>query len=83
MTDLIVQQVLEKYQQRSDVGIQKYNTTLEQNNKDNYLQHLQQELMDATLYIEKLMSLEQELTRLVKKHPNDSELGMVIRKLVS
>ena len=83
MTDLIVQQVLEKYQQRSDVGIQKYNTTLEQNNKDNYLQHLQQELMDATLYIEKLMSLEQELTRLVKKHPNDSELGMAIRKLVS
>lgn len=83
MTDLIVQQVLKKYQQRSDVGIRKYNTTLEQNNKDNYLQHLQQELMDATLYIEKLMSLEQELTRLVKKHPNDSELGFVIRKLVS
>lgn len=83
MKDLIVEQVVNKFQKRSDVGIQKYNTTLEQNSKDNYLIHLQQELMDATLYIEKLLSLEKELTILVKKHPNDSELGMAIRKLVS
>jgi hypothetical protein len=64
------------------VGISKYETTLENNNKDNYLVHLQEELMDATLYIQKLLDQEQEITRLVKKHPNDCELGMLIRNMV-
>lgn len=54
--DPIVQAVLDKYIKRSDVGIAKYGTTLQDNNKDNYLQHLQDELMDASLYIEKLLS---------------------------
>ena len=83
MQDQIVNQVIHKYQSRSDVGINKYGTTLQENNKDNYLLHIQQELMDATLYIEKLMTLEKEITNLVKTHPNDQVLGAVIRKLVS
>jgi len=75
--------VIAKYQQRSDVGIAKYGTTLETNNKDNYLKHLQEELMDATLYIQKLMDMEQEITNLVKNHPNNAELGEKIRRLVN
>lgn len=55
-TDKIVDQVIEKYKSRSQVGINKYGTTLEENNHDNFLLHLQQEMQDATLYIEKLMS---------------------------
>lgn len=83
MTDKIVQQVIAKYQQRSDVGIAKYGTTLETNNKDNYLKHLQEELMDATLYIQKLMDMEQEITKLVNDNPNNYTLGEKIRRLVS
>jgi hypothetical protein len=56
MKDPIVQAVLDKYIKRSELGITKYGTTLQDNNKDNYLQHLQDELMDASLYIEKLLS---------------------------
>lgn len=82
MTDSIVDQVVRKYEIRSAVGINKYGTTLQTNNKDNFLNHLQEELMDATLYIEKLMSLEKEITNLVRKHPNDAELGWKIRDLV-
>ena len=82
MKDKIVEQVVEKYLERSAVGIQKYGTTLEGNSKDNYLIHLQQELMDATLYLEKLLSLQQELTTLVKMYGNDADLGMAVRKLV-
>lgn len=82
MRDQIVEQVVDKYYDRSQTGITKYGTTLESNNRDNYLAHLQQELMDASLYIEKLLSLEKELTMLVKKYPNDAELGGEIRKLV-
>jgi hypothetical protein len=82
MTDSIVDQVVRKYGIRSAVGIDKYGTTLETNNKDNFLKHLQEELMDATLYIEKLMTLEKEITNLVRNHPNDAELGWKIRNLV-
>ena len=53
-TDKIVDSVIESFSKRSELGIEKYGTTLEENNKDNYLQHLQEELMDATLYIEKI-----------------------------
>jgi hypothetical protein len=83
MKDIIVEQVVDKYQRRSELGILKYGTTLAQNNKDNYLVHLQQELMDASLYIEKLLSLEKEITMLVKAHPNNEDLGEQVRKLIS
>ena len=82
MSDSIVIEVIEKYAQRSEVGIKKYNTTLEQNNHDNYLKHLQEEMMDATLYLQKLMNQNKEITNLVRNHPNDAELGMKIRDLV-
>ena len=52
--DAIVAKVIEAYKTRSEVGIAKYGTTLDANNTDNFLQHLQEELMDASLYIEKL-----------------------------
>jgi len=83
MKDEIVEQVINKYHMRSDVGIKKYSTTLETNNKDNYLKHLQEELMDATLYIQKLMDQNREITELVKSIPNNEELGANIRRMVS
>lgn len=80
--DKIVMSVLAKYAIRSKVGQEKYGTTLQTNNKDNYLQHLQEELMDATLYLQKLIEQNQEITKLVKDHANDAELGYKIRNLV-
>jgi hypothetical protein len=81
-SDQIVTSVIDKYANRSEVGIAKYGTTLETNNKDNYLKHLQEELMDATLYLEKLMTLDKEITKLVRDYPNDIELGAKIRDLI-
>jgi hypothetical protein len=77
-----VLEVIEKYAQRSEIGIAKYGTTLETNNKDNYLKHLQEELMDATLYLQKMMDQNKEITKLVKKYSNDAELGYKIRDLI-
>jgi hypothetical protein len=56
MKDPIVESVVTKYKERSSVGVHKYGTTLQDNNLtlDEWLNHLQEELMDATLYIEKL-----------------------------
>jgi hypothetical protein len=81
--DNIVENVRQKLLERSQVGIKKYNTTLDENNHDNYLNHLQQELMDAANYIEKLLVQKTNITDLVKKHPNDQELGEVIRNIYS
>lgn len=54
--DSYVQIVKAKFEARSQRGIEKYNTTLEREdlNLQEWLNHLQEELMDATLYIERL-----------------------------
>jgi hypothetical protein len=56
MNDKYVNRVLNRFKERSEVGIKKYSTTLERNdlNTLEWLTHLQEELMDATLYIERL-----------------------------
>lgn len=55
-TDKYVQSVKEKFEERSQTGIRKYNTTLEREDLNfiDWLNHLQEELMDATLYVERL-----------------------------
>ena len=58
--DLIVEQVKDILDERSQRGQLKYGTTLEENNSDDYLQHLQEELMDAILYIQKIKQLNNE-----------------------
>ena len=82
MRDGVVDNVIDKYYERSQVGITKYGTTLYNNNHDDYLKHLQEELMDATLYLQKLMDLKQEITIMVKMYGNDAELGAAIRNFV-
>jgi hypothetical protein len=54
--DPIVENVARKLANRSLVGYTKYKTTLSNNHGDHnyWLNHLQEELMDAILYIEKL-----------------------------
>jgi hypothetical protein len=59
MKDKIVESVIDKYKIRSEKGIKKYGTTLQNDllTFDEWLNHLQEELMDATLYIEKIKKL--------------------------
>jgi|TARA_R110000796_G_scaffold230660_1_gene348341 hypothetical protein len=54
--DKIVESVISSFKQRSEVGIKKYNKTMDRDDLTTleWLQHLQEELMDATLYLEKL-----------------------------
>ena len=54
--DKVVEDLKKEFDQRSAVGITKYGTTLEDNNTDDFLQHLKEELMDALLYIQKLQT---------------------------
>ena len=54
--DTIVRSVVEKYIDRSMFGKQKYGTTLDREDLNilDWINHTQEELMDATLYLEKL-----------------------------
>ena len=64
MKDKIVENIIAQFSKRSEVGIKKYGTTLEENNNDDFLQHLKEELMDAVLYIEKLQSLKVNINKI-------------------
>lgn len=54
--DTIVKTVVEKFLQRSAVGIAKYGVTLDRTDLGvlDWIQHAQEELMDGILYLEKL-----------------------------
>ena len=55
-TDSIVQAVIRKFQERSELGIKKYGVTLDRTDLKplDWIQHAQEEHMDAILYLEKL-----------------------------
>ena len=56
--DPVVKNVVDKFVERSDVGFEKYGTTLEDERRlkmkglQKYLNDIQEELMDAVLYIQ-------------------------------
>jgi hypothetical protein len=56
--DSIVASVIEKFKQRSALGIAKYGVTLDRSDLSilDWIQHAQEELMDGILYLEKLKS---------------------------
>lgn len=54
--DSIVESVVNQFKERSEVGIKKYNTTLDRIDLStlDWINHAQQEAMDFVLYLEKL-----------------------------
>jgi len=59
MKDEIVESVINEFRLRSERGIKKYGTTLQENELSplEWLKHLQEELMDAVLYLEKVKQI--------------------------
>lgn len=57
--DSVVEAVVSKMRSRSAVGIKKYNTTMDRNDLsiEDWMTHLQEELMDAVIYLQKLKSM--------------------------
>tara|TARA_A100001011_G_scaffold159466_1_gene167847 strand:+ start:3947 stop:4198 length:252 start_codon:yes stop_codon:yes gene_type:complete len=74
--DPIIQKVVEKFISRSDVGFSKYKVTLDEDSKsiNEWLNNIQEELMDAVNYIEKLKSvLADELQEVLLKNYNEKD----------
>ena len=53
--DPVVERVVNKFVSRSDIGFAKYGVTLDKDSSEMFawLNHLQEELMDAVLYLQK------------------------------
>ncbi len=60
IVDSVVESVVKKFQDRSRVGIEKYGTTLDRKDIDfdGWADHMQMELMDGILYLERLRNEE-------------------------
>lgn len=56
MTDSIVQSVIDQFRTRAEEGKRKYGITMDRNDLTDmeWIQHLQEELMDAVVYLEKI-----------------------------
>jgi len=61
-TDSVVMSVIKQFKGRADFGMQKYGTNLDRTDLSvlDWIQHAQEEHMDAILYLEKLKQLETE-----------------------
>lgn len=79
--DGITRLVIEDLLNRAKRGEAKYSTTLEQNNHDDFLNHLYEELLDAAQYVKKEITIRENIQQLIKKFPNDTDLGAEIRSL--
>jgi hypothetical protein len=55
----IEERVAAKIIERADIGWRKYGTTMERTDlsREEWLKHLQEELMDAAVYVEKLIEV--------------------------
>ena len=81
--DPVVRHVVDKFVERSDIGFEKYGTTLDDERRlkmkglTKYLNDVQEELMDAVLYIqaarEELRDLSEEA--LIDRHKDDNIYG--------
>ena len=79
--DPVVERVVDKFVSRSDVGFTKYGTTLEDERRlkmkglQKYLNDIQEELMDAVLYIQSARDELQDLSEeaMIDKFNKDEE----------
>jgi|TARA_R110000744_G_scaffold92754_4_gene179483 hypothetical protein len=97
--DPVVERVVNKFVSRSDVGFKKYGVTLDKDPSEMFawLNHLQEELMDAVLYLQKAKEvytedfMEKSIKTEEKLYPNSisdiadpgppDQLGYLINKV--
>ena len=65
----IEDEVCEIIQQRAEIGLNKYGVTMERDDleRDDWLEHLQHELMDAVVYIQRLRTREESVVQKLQR----------------
>ena len=69
--DSVVNSVIEQFAKRSNVGVEKYGTTLDRTDLTmlDWIQHAQEELMDGILYLEKIKKTMLETQKISESAP--------------
>ncbi len=72
--DIIIDRVIQKFKDRSNVGFKKYGVTLKDDDQplDTWLTHIQEELMDAVNYIEKVKDV-LYMSRTIPDHQENTD----------
>lgn len=79
--DDVTKEVILDLASRAKRGVDKYTTTLHENNHDNFTQHLYEELLDAAQYCKKQLMIKDSIQDLIQQYPNDQELGEAVRAI--
>ena len=79
--DKITGAVIDDLVSRSQRGLNKYNTTLHENDHQNMLQHGYEEALDLAQYLKKEILTINTVQDLVAHYSNDAELGAKIREI--
>lgn len=83
MKDTIVESVIERFKERSEVGIDKYGVTLDRTDLSTlqWMIHFREELMDGLLYLERIIKDKQKanITGIMKA---DEVLGLYDEELL-
>mgnify|MGYP000682924976 CR=1 FL=1 len=77
--DEITKAVITDLISRAQRGVEKYNTTLGENDHQNMLQHAYEEALDMAQYLKKEITELNTIQDRVKQYHNDMELGKAIR----
>ena len=77
--DEITKAVITDLVSRAQRGVEKYNTTLGENDHQNMLQHAYEEALDMAQYLKKEITTLNTIQDLANQYPNDQELGKAIR----
>lgn len=79
--DGITRAVIKDLTDRAARGVNKYSTTLEENDHQNMLQHAYEEALDLSQYLKKEILTYNTIQDLVDRYENDAELGSKVREL--
>ena len=79
--DKITAAVTDDLISRSQRGINKYRTTLHENNHQNMLQHAYEEALDMAQYLKKEIITLNTVQDLVSTYSDNAELGAKIREI--
>ena len=64
---------------RNSRGLNKYGHLLDDNNYQDMLQHAYEEALALTQYLKKEIGNKNTILKLIKKYPNDQDLGAAVR----
>jgi hypothetical protein len=76
----ITEEIVHDLQTRNELGFKKYGQLLDDNSRQDMIQHAYEEALDLTQYLKREQGIIPKIQQLIKDNPKDGELGKIIRQ---